>query len=162
MMNIYLVRHPTLLELGNTVGRNDEQTQGVISMGLHDKLFPLSDLKQYDVHVEGEQLQRLNYGVALLKGTPWMISTITAGTDEQIDCIIENSIFASLINLIKNTPCEILRAAWTMSGATCGSKSRQIKYLTPKGAIASLLESNNPSTLLLAMEECACGWFRQS
>ena len=62
------------------------------------------------------------------------------------------SISRPLINLIRNTPCEILRgAAWTMSSATCGSKSRQIKYLMQKGAIAafaSLLESNNPSALL--------------
>ena len=62
----YRVRHSVLQALGNAVAGNDEQTQDVINIGLCDKLLPLLELKQHVVHVEGEQLQRLNYRSALL------------------------------------------------------------------------------------------------
>ena len=74
-----------------------------------------------------------------------MISCMTASTEEQIECIFKNNIFAS---------CEIRgEAARAIGNAISGCNSRQIKYLVQKGvvsALVSLLQSNNPSALLLS------------
>ena len=144
----YDVRLPMLRALGNLVTGGDEQTQDVINMGLCDKLAALLDLKQSAVSDRNES--------TFLKETCWMISNITAGTEEQIDCVMKNDIFPSLINLLKNGPCEVRKeAAWAISNATSGGNKAQIRYLVHRGVIEALvssLESIYPKILLIAME----------
>ena len=122
-------------------------------MGLCDKLLPLLDLKQYTLSDDIDRKKS-----TLLKETCFMISNITAGTQKQIDCMIKNNIFSSLINLLKlkKAPFEIRKeAAWAISNATLAGDSQQIGHLVRKGAIEvfiPLLETQDQNVLLVVME----------
>ena len=157
----YRVKHGALRALGNIVTGSDEQTQDVLDLGVCEKLVALLDLKQYILckrneigNKNGEK--KLNKRGILLKETCWMISNITAGTEDQIDCVIKNNIFPSLIQLSEKAPFEIRKeVAWAISNATGGGSKIQIEYLVDKGVIqplVSLLESSYPKMLLVAME----------
>ena len=174
----YRVRHPTLRALGSIVTGCDKVTQDVIDMGVCDKLLPLLDLKQYIntsrtcsstsartcdkghkikmKHRENPKPLNLNRGGPLLREACWMISNIAAGTEKQIDSVINSNIFPSLIKLLDKAPCEIRKeAAWAITNATSGGNKKQIEYLVHKGVIlqlVSLLESNDPKVLLITME----------
>ena len=146
----YRVRHPALRTLGNIVARSDEGTQDVLDMGICDKLLPLLDLKQYILKLHGPGTG------TLLKETCWVISNITAGTAEQIDCIIKSNVFPILINLVKKSPYEIRKeATWAINGATCGGSNRQVQYLAHKGVIPALISTlgrTESEILSIAME----------
>ena len=180
----YRVRHPALRTLGNVVTGSDEQTEDVVNMGVCDKLLPLLDFKCY-LLPDSDEIKNKNKNKnkntnrnsrnrnrnknknkngnknrnsrwILLKEACWMISNITAGTEEQIETVVLSNIFPSLINLLEKAPFDIRKeAAWAISNATSGGSKHQIQYLVHRGVVTplvSLLKLNNPTVLLVAME----------
>ena len=153
------VQHPVLRALGNTIAGNDEQTQVVINMGVCDKLLTLLDLRKCNLFSNPCDLQlqqnsektqkndiniklamKLNSDGVLLREVCWIISNITAGTEEQIDCIIRSDKFAGLINVLKTESLEIRKeAAWAIANAADGGNNIQIEYLVQKGVIPAFI-----------------------
>ena len=152
----YCIKKPALCALGNIVAGNDEQTQHVLDLNVCYKLLPILELKQYVLCSSNKNELKLNKHGILLQEACWMISNITAGTEDQIDRVICSNIIPSLRNLLEKAPFEVRKeVAWAITNATTGGNNVQIRYLVHTGLIppiVSLLELNNPRILLVAME----------
>ena len=113
-------------------------------------------MKQYVLCSSNKNELKLNKHGILLQEACWMISNITAGTEDQIDRVICSNIIPSLRNLLEKAPFEVRKeVAWAITNATTGGNNVQIRYLVHTGLIppiVSLLELNNPRILLVAME----------
>lgn len=71
----------------------------------------------------------------------WTVSNITAGTKEQIQCVMDSGLIPPLIALLSSAEFDIKKeAAWAISNATSGGTADQIKYLVENNAIKPLCD----------------------
>ena len=93
---------------------------------------------------------------SIKKEACWTISNITAGTKEQIQCVVDNGIITPLVNLLGHAEFDIKKeAAWAISNATSGGSGDQIRYLVSQGCIkplCDLLDCADPRIITVALE----------
>ncbi|KAG7657540.1 Armadillo [Arabidopsis suecica] len=116
---------PALLTVGNIVTGNDLQTQCVIDSGA------LPCFLNILTH---------NYKKDIKKDACWTISNITAGTQEQIQMVIEANLIDPLVHLLQYAEFDIKKeAAWAIYNVTSGCHD-QVKYLVEQGCITPLCD----------------------
>ena len=138
------VQSAALRALGNIASGDDKVTQYLVDLDICEALLPLLNLREYAIDTK------------LLQEACWVISNITAGTEEQVDKAFEANLCPSLINLLDKAPFKILKQALRAIGnAACGQSENQIRYLVDCGVIHSmmnLLECNDSEILLTVMD----------
>ncbi|CAI9109258.1 OLC1v1009045C1 [Oldenlandia corymbosa var. corymbosa] len=134
---------PALRAVGNIVTGNNRQTQVII-----DKKQALSCLLMFLTQ---------GYPKKIEKEACWIISNITAGTEEQIQTVIEAGIISPLVQMLLNSEFKIKKeAAYAISNATCGGNNEQIKFLVSQGCVKPLCDllaiCPDPGTLFVCLE----------
>ena len=75
---------------------------------------------------------------AIRKETCWTLSNITAGNQAQIQAVVDEDIFPTLIRLLSTAEFDIQKeAAWAVSNATSGGTDEQIMHLVTLGRVLS-------------------------
>lgn len=132
---------PALRAVGNIVTGDDVQTQTIID---HQALPCLLNLLT-NTHKK-----------SIKKEACWTISNITAGTNNQIQHVINAGIIVPLIELLQTAEFDIKKeAAWAISNATSGGSHEQIKYLVSQGCIkpmCDLLVCPDPRIITVCLE----------
>ena len=102
----------------------------------------------------GALLQSPKKGIR--KETCWTISNITAGTKDQIQCVVDNALIPLLVELLKNAEFDIKKeAAWAISNVTSGGSTDQIKFLVEQQCIpplCDLLDAKDGRIITVALE----------
>jgi len=133
---------PALRTLGNIVTGNDQQTQTVINKGA---------LKSFHYLLSSPTSKK-----NVKKETCWTISNITAGTQEQLQAVIDADIIPPLIDLLANADFEVKKeAAWAISNSTTGGRKDQVEALVEMGCIpplCKLLDCKDPRIIVVALE----------
>lgn len=120
------VQTPALRVIGNIVTGDEIQTQVAISCGALPALKHMLD----------------NHPKKSIKREVcWTLSNITAGSQNQIQAVLDASIIDSLIMHMKEAEFDVRKeAAWAIANATSSGTPDQIATLVRKGCIAPLCE----------------------
>ncbi|XP_010442391.1 PREDICTED: importin subunit alpha-1-like [Camelina sativa] len=112
-----------------TTGDN-QQTKVVIECGV---LPLLADLLTQDYAIRCQNIKR---------DACWAISNITAGTEEEIQLVIDANLIPKLVNLAQNAEFDIIKekAVRAISHAALGGSNDQIRYLVEQGCIKPLCD----------------------
>merc|ERR1712137_301249 len=132
------VQTPALHVIGNIVTGDEIQTQVAISCGC------LPALKHMlDTHPKK----------SIKREVCWTLSNITAGSQQQIQGVIQASIIDSLIIHMKESEFDVRKeAAWAIANATSSGSPEQIATLVAKGCIPPLCELvNAPDVRVVAV-----------
>merc|ERR1711879_246193 len=120
------VQTPALRVIGNIVTGDEIQTQVAISCGC------LPALKHMLDHHPKKSIKR---------EVCWTLSNITAGSQQQIQAVLNASIIDSLILHMKESEFDVRKeAAWAIANATSSGSPEQITTLVNKGCIPPLCE----------------------
>lgn len=125
---------PALRTLGNIVTGSDEQTQIVIDSGVLDDKLPF--------------LMASKTTAALEKECCWMVSNILAGTQTQIQSVIQAGIIPLLVEKLTNGEFRTqIEAAWAVTNLVTGGTKEQVAHLLTCQALepyTKLLSSKDP------------------
>lgn len=142
-----LVHTPALRAIGNIVTGEDYQT---------DMLLRTCPTLLTNLGTLVLQAKRNTKKEAL-----WTISNITAGNTQQIQAVVDNGLFPTIIGVLSHTrEFEIKReAAWAVCNAITGGNHSQIEYLVQAGAIpvlVELLDKDDTKLVNCALEATKC------
>ncbi|WKY01705.1 hypothetical protein Q1695_015594 [Nippostrongylus brasiliensis] len=132
---------PALRVLGNMSTGNDELTQCVVDLKTLDEIIPLSERSK---------------STTVVKECCWLISNIIAGTQSQIQAVIDAGIMPFIIEVLRSGDfkCQF-EASWAVANLAQGGNSKQILTLFQDNAIPSLcsaLKQSNVDLLNNALE----------
>lgn len=151
LLNVKLCQ-PCMRSLGTIVTLNDDFTQYCLDNGLLDIIYPILMMPPCG------QIQR---------ETVWIVSNITAGTQEQIELILKYNkgcIINQIINLLESGIYQVKKeAAWCISNGLSGGSSVQKKQFIEMGAIKGLCNlldhvNNNIGIIQMILEGLSCAF----
>lgn len=134
--------HPRALRvIGNIVRRGTHvQTQILIDLGVLQCLNQLLGSRKQTIVEE----------------TCYILSNITAGLPEQIQCVIQAGIFTNLIPLLGSSNLEVkTEASRAIFNATSGGTPEQVQYLVSIGIIppfCELLDAQDHNLVIVALD----------
>lgn len=124
--NVGSVQTPALRVIGNIVTGDELQTQAAISCGCLPALKIMLDT---------------NTKKSTKREVCWTISNITAGSQQQIQVVLETGVIDSLIQHMHEAEFDVKKeAAWAIANATSSGTPEQIATLVAKGCIGPLCE----------------------
>lgn len=132
---------PALRVLGNMSTGNDDLTQCVVDLKTLDQIIPLSEQSK---------------STTVVKECCWLISNIIAGTQSQIQAVIDAGIMPFIIEVLRtgDFKCQF-EASWAVANLAQGGNSKQILTLLQDNAIPALcsaLKQTNVDLLNNALE----------
>ncbi|EPB77968.1 Armadillo/beta-catenin-like repeat protein [Ancylostoma ceylanicum] len=132
---------PALRVLGNMSTGNDELTQCVVDLNTLDEIIPLSERSK---------------STTVVKECCWLISNIIAGTNSQIQAVIDAGIMPFIIEVLRSGDfkCQF-EASWAVANLAQGGTAAQILTLLQDNAIPALcsaLKQSNIDLLNNALE----------
>ncbi|KAK6021256.1 Armadillo/beta-catenin-like repeat protein [Ostertagia ostertagi] len=132
---------PALRVLGNMSTGNDELTQCVVDLKTLDEIIPLSERSR---------------STTVVKECCWLVSNIIAGTQSQIQAVIDAGIMPFIIEVLRSGDfkCQF-EASWAVANLAQGGNSKQILSLLQDNAIPALcsaLKQSNVDLLNNALE----------
>ncbi|XGW13820.1 hypothetical protein V3C99_000261 [Haemonchus contortus] len=132
---------PALRVLGNMSTGNDELTQCVVDLKTLDEIIPLSERSR---------------STTVVKECCWLVSNIIAGTQSQIQAVIDAGIMPFIIEVLRSGDfkCQF-EASWAVANLAQGGNSKQILTLLQDNAIPALcsaLKQSNVDLLNNALE----------
>ncbi|VDM52565.1 unnamed protein product [Angiostrongylus costaricensis] len=115
---------PALRVFGNMSTGNDELTQCVVDHGILDEIIPLSERSK---------------STTVVKECCWLISNVIAGTQAQIQAVIDAGIMPFVIEVLRSGDfkCQF-EASWAVSNLAQGGTSKQILSLLQDNAIPAM------------------------
>uniref|UniRef100_A0A0K0CWV9 Importin subunit alpha n=1 Tax=Angiostrongylus cantonensis TaxID=6313 RepID=A0A0K0CWV9_ANGCA len=118
---------PALRVFGNMSTGNDELTQCVVDHGILDEIIPLSERSK---------------STTVVKECCWLISNIIAGTQAQIQAVIDAEIMPFVIEVLHSGDfkCQF-EASWAVSNLAQGGTSKQILSLLQDNAIPAMCKA---------------------
>ncbi|ETN71473.1 Armadillo/beta-catenin-like repeat protein [Necator americanus] len=132
---------PALRVLGNMSTGNDELTQCVVDLNTLDEIIPLSERSK---------------STTVVKECCWLISNIIAGTNSQIQAVIDAGIMPFIIEVLRSGDfkCQF-EASWAVANLAQGGTAAQILTLLQDNAVPALcdaLKQSNVDLLNNALE----------
>eukprot|EP01025_Chloroclados_australasicus_P032313 TRINITY_DN3275_c0_g1_i4.p1 TRINITY_DN3275_c0_g1~~TRINITY_DN3275_c0_g1_i4.p1 ORF type:complete len:549 (+),score=80.48 TRINITY_DN3275_c0_g1_i4:238-1647(+) len=132
---------PALRTVGNIVTGDDLQTQVIINCGALSCFLHLLNTA---------------YKKSIKKEACWAISNITAGTQNQIQAVIEAGLIPPLVQMLTFSELDIKKeAAWAISNATQGGAPEQLEFLAGVGCIkpmCDLLACHDQKVIQVALD----------
>lgn len=159
---------PCLRAAGNIVTGHDVQTQAIIDAGVLPMLMqllshPKSNLKKvsiperilffifYDLFI-----MLLLKNILVFQEAAWAVSNITAGTQQQIQCVIDAGLLKPLVSILQ---CDDFKsqkeAVWAITNLTSGGSEEQIITLLQAGImkpICDLLIVKDTKVVLIILD----------
>ncbi|PKA48398.1 Importin subunit alpha-1a [Apostasia shenzhenica] len=136
-----LVVAPALHAIGNITSGDSTQKTYVIMCGLLQLMFN---------HLKPIQKRSIKQEAC------WIISNILAGSQENIQAVINANIISLLIDLLQNGEIDIKKeVAWALVNVTAGGTDDQIKFLVSQGCIkpmCDLLTCSEPKIVAVCLE----------
>jgi len=116
---------PALRTVGNVVSGDDLATQAVIN---ENTLHSVARLISQHTPPTGKK--------TILKESCWLVSNVCAGTQRQIQAVMDANIMPLLIKAMDRGIPEVVReACWALSNATMGGNPRQVWVLVQGGIV---------------------------
>lgn len=132
---------PALRVLGNMATGNDDLTQKVIELGTLQEIGPLTERAKSQT---------------IVKECCWLVSNVIAGTQPQIQAVLDAGILPLIIEVLLNGEFKSqFEASWAIANLAQGGTSQQILTLWHDGAVpvlCSLLKSKNIDMLSNTLE----------
>lgn len=123
----------------------DEQTETVLRSG--NCLQHLRKLLS-DLHVDPSQSTQ--------KEACWTLSNITAGSQAQIQAVIDSGCIGDLVLILEAGKFDARKeAAWALSNATSGGTPQQVQFLIQEGVVGplcALFDCADPKIVMVALE----------
>lgn len=132
---------PALRVLGNMATGCDELTQTVVDLGTLSEIVPLAERARSST---------------VVKECCWLVSNVIAGTQSQIQAVIDARIMPLVIEVLRSGDykCQF-EASWAVANLAQGGTSNQIMTLVDDGAVpvlCALLTQTNVDMLNNALE----------
>ncbi|KAJ1370140.1 hypothetical protein KIN20_031802 [Parelaphostrongylus tenuis] len=115
---------PALRVFGNMSTGNDDLTQCVVDIGILDEIIPLSERSR---------------STTVVKECCWLISNIIAGTQSQIQAVIDAGIMPFILEVLNSGDfkCQF-EASWAVANLAQGGTAKQVLCLLEENAIPIL------------------------
>jgi len=138
-----MVRTAALRTVGNLLTGDDKITATLIKCNVLDTLLAMLP----------------NPRRAIRKEACWALSNITAGTQAQVQAVIDNSngaIFPAMINILRTDDYEVKKEAlWMIANASNSGSEEQIRHIIERGVvpvICEMLTAPDSKIIIVALE----------
>lgn len=123
---------PALRVLGNMATGNDEMTQAVIDVGTLKLIKPVINRSKSN---------------SIIKECCWLVSNVIAGTQAQIQAVIEASVLPTIVGVLEqgDFKCQF-EAGWVLANLCQGGTRQQILYLLHSTDVIQSICAVLPST----------------
>lgn len=164
---IELIHHPHVMvvtpivrTLGSILSGDEDETQALVDLNLVPALRLMlgsknQTLQDHFIGSTGQQVDRI------LKEACWSLSNIAAGSERQIQSLIDGDVFPAAIEIIVNDfiPPDIkTEASWLVANAFNTSQTAQLRYLAENclAGISRILHSGT-AVVIASMAETIRG-----